>query len=420
VNGFEQLRTQVYAELIGLVADRHRLLYSFEFALLLDALHDLLIHILQEERHGHHAGDPVLLHIGDYVFETVAEHAFQALGHEVVAIGDQSEEDWTDRFSEHKIRYIQAFVQRNGTNPLRDLKTLASLKQILRTERPDKIFTYQAKTVIYGTIAANQLGLKEVYPLIAGMGSVFLGTSVKEKIVKTILCTEYRYAMRKCPAVFFQNNDDVDMFRQNHIIKKQKVQLLHGSGVNLDRFTVQPLPETFGLLCIARLIKDKGVVEYLDACRLIKQAHPEVRCLLVGPFDSNPSAITPQELQAYIDDGVIEYFGEQSDVIPYIAQCSVYVLPSYREGTPKTVLEAMACGRAVITTDAPGCRETVENNTNGYLVPVKDVPAIAAAAKTLISNRTLLESMAKEGRRLAETRFDVKAVNKSVINTMGL
>lgn len=346
--------------------------------------------------------------------------AFQANGHEVIAIGDQPEDEWSDKFSSNNIRYIQAFIQRNGTNPLRDLKTLKSLKQILRNERPDKIFTYQAKTVIYGTIAANQLGIKEVYPLIAGTGSVFLGTSPKGKLIKTILCAEYRYAMRKCPAVFFQNNDDVNVFKSNHIIKKQAIHMLHGSGVNLDRFQVQPLPKQFGLLCISRLIRDKGVVEYLDACRLIKATHPQVRCMLVGPFDSNPSAITPEELQPYIDEGTIEYFGEQSDVIPYLAQCSVYVLPSYREGTPKTVLEAMACRRAVITTDAPGCRETVIDQANGFLVPVKDVRAVASAADKLIKDPSLLDQMAQKGRTLAEDLFDVNSVNRTIIDTMEL
>ena len=151
-------------------------------------------------------------------------------------IGDQPEEEWVQKFSTYNIKYIQAFVQRNGTNPLRDLKTLKSLKRILRAEHPDKIFTYQAKTVIYGTIAANSLGITEVYPLIAGTGSVFLASSLKGKLVKQILCTEYRYALRKCPAVFFQNNDDVSVFRENHILKKQRIQLLHGSGVNLTVF----------------------------------------------------------------------------------------------------------------------------------------------------------------------------------------
>ena len=152
--------------------------------------------------------------------------------------------------------------------------------------------------------------------------------------------------------------------------------VIHGSGVNLEKFVPTEMPEIPTFLYIGRLIKDKGVGEYLEACQKIKRLYgKKVRCLLVGPFDSNPSALKPEELQPLINSGVLEYFGEQSDVRPYISQCSIYVLPSYHEGTPKTVLENMAMGRAIITTDAPGCRETVVNGENGYLVEVKNEDA---------------------------------------------
>ena len=231
---------------------------------------------------------------------------------------------------------------------------------------------------------------------------------------------EYKDILRSGPAVFFQNSEDEQTFRKRKVIKKHKVVLLRGSGVNLEKFTVQPMPETFGFLCISRLIRDKGVYEYLEACRKIKAIHPEVRCLLVGPFDTNPSSLKQEELQQFIDDGIIEYFGEQSDVVPYISQCSVYVLPSYREGTPKTVLEAMACGRAVITTDAPGCRETVDDKVNGLLVPVKDVDSIVEAMEYMIAHQDEMNRMAKLGRKKAEEVFDVNKVNATICETMGL
>ena len=143
---------------------------------------------------------------------------------------------------------------------------------------------------------------------------------------------------------------------KRRLSKKQKVVFLHGSGVNLEKFSVQPMPETFRFLCISLLIRGKGVYEYLESCRKIKAIYSEVRCLLVGPFDTDPSSLKKEELQQFIYDEIIEYFGEQSDVLPYLSQSSVYVLPSYREGTPKTVLEAMACVKAGITTNALGCR----------------------------------------------------------------
>ena len=346
--------------------------------------------------------------------------SFKVLGHEVVAIGNEPTDKWADKFDSHGIKYIAADISRNGTNPLKDFKTLKSLKAILKEENPDKLFTYQAKTVIYGGIAANMLGITEVYPLIAGIGSVFLSNDIKSKIIQFILKTEYRFAMRKSPKIFFQNNDDVKVFADNKIIKQDKTVILNGSGVNLEKFTEQPLPDGTTFLCISRLIKDKGVYEYLKAARIVKEKHPDARFLLVGPYDSNPSALKPEELQPYVDDGIIEYFGEASDVRPYLEMCNVFVLPSYREGTPKTVLEAMATGRAIITTDATGCRETVTNGENGYLVPIKDIDALSGAMIDLIENPEKIPQMAQKGLQLVKEKFDVNIINKKINDTMNL
>lgn len=343
---------------------------------------------------------------------------FVARGHDVVAIGNEDEVEWRQKFESDGIKYRCAAIQRNGTNPLKDLQTLSSLKKLLKEEKPDKVFSYQAKTVIYGGIAANQLGITEVYPLIAGVGSVFLANDLKSKIIRFILKNEYRIGMKKSPNIFFQNADDVDVFTKNKIIDKDRVVMINGSGVNLEKFTVKPFPEKFAFLCIARLIRDKGVYEYLEACRIIKERHPEIRCLLVGPFDTNPSSLKQSELQPYIDDRIIEYFGEQSDVRPYIAECSVYVLPSYREGTPKTVLEAMATGRPVITTNAPGCRETVIDGKNGWLIPVKGTDALVKKMELLYESPDTVRGMAGIGRKMVEDKYDVKLINKSIIKTM--
>ena len=344
--------------------------------------------------------------------------SFIERGHEVYALGNEPEVDWKEKFSEKGIIYRQINVQRNGLNPLNDIRSISSIKKILADIMPEKIFTYQAKTIIYGTVAANRLGITEVYPLIAGLGSLFLKEDRKTKIIRTILMQEYKMAMRKCPVIFFQNTDDEQTFREKRIIKKQQTVMLHGSGVNLERFSLQPLPDRFAFLCISRLIRDKGVYEYLESCKRIKAIYPNIRCLLVGPFDTNPSSLKKEELQHFIDNGVIEYFGEQADVVPFLAQCSVFVLPSYREGTPKTVLEAMACGRAVITSNAPGCKETVENKVNGLLVPVRNVDAIVEAMQYMIDHPDTVRLMANKGREKAERLFDVKKVNAAICTAM--
>lgn len=342
---------------------------------------------------------------------------FKKLGHDVIAVGNESEEQWQEQFKNLGIKYRQAFIQRNGTNPIKDLKTLKSLRAIIREERPDKIFTYNAKTVIYGGIAAKKEKV-ETYSLIAGLGSIFMGHGLKNKIIQRILCAEYKKSLKHSAKVFFQNKDDVQTFIDKHLVKKEQVVMLNGSGVNLQKFTVQPLPKTFGFLFIGRLIKDKGVFEYLEACKIVKEQHPEVRCLLVGPFDSNPSSLKPEDLKSYIDSGIIEYFGEQSDVRPYLAQCSVFVLPSYREGIPKTVLEAMASYKAIITTDTPGCRETVIDGENGFLIPIKDSSQLSNKMNYLYKNPYVVSKMAGYGRKMVENVFDVNKVNKIIFQTM--
>lgn len=344
--------------------------------------------------------------------------SFLNAGYEVVAVGDAPESEWVARFQELGIRYRQIPVQRNGTNPLYDIKTLRALCKFLKEEKPDKIFSYQAKTVIYGGIAAWMQGIRENYPLIAGVGSVFLGDGLKKRLVRSILITEYKLGLKNAPHVFFQNRDDLDVFTSNRIIPESKAVMLNGSGVNIEKFVPTELPNEVSFLCISRLIRDKGVFEYLDAAREIHKRHPEVRCVLVGPFDTNPSAIKPGELQPYIDDGSVEYVGEQKDVQPFLHGCTAYVLPSYHEGTPKTVLEAMACGRPSITTDAPGCRETVTNGINGYLVPVKNVDAIVDAMEKVIADPAKTAEMAKTARQIAEDKYNVNKINLVIKKTM--
>lgn len=346
--------------------------------------------------------------------------AFIDNGHSVIAVGPEPESEWKEKFQKYSIEYKQIVVERNGMNPIKDLKTLKDLYKFLKKEKPQKIFTYQAKTVVYGSIAARLNGIKEVYPLIAGLGSIFRGHGVKNKLIKTIMKIEYWIAAKCSRKVFFQNHDDKNEFLHNGIILDSKAVIINGSGVNLSKFKPVPHPEKPAFLFIGRLIKDKGIVEYLEACNKIKVKYPDVRCMLVGPYDSNPSALTKEELEPYIKKGVIEYFGEQKDVSTYIAQCSTFILPSYHEGTPKTVLEAMAMGRAIITSDAPGCRETVTDGVNGYLVKIKDIKGLTNKMEILINNANLNSQFGEKSAIIAKEKYDAKIVNQSIMQVMGL
>lgn len=341
-------------------------------------------------------------------------------GYKVYAAGDQPEDEWGEKFKAFGINYKQIFIQRNGINPFHDMKTIREIINLYSQLKPEKVFTYQAKSTIYGGIAARIVGLKEVFPMIGGVGSIFLSDTIKSKLLRMVIVSEYKIALKNVPAVFFQNTDDEKTFRRNGIITDQNIVRIHGSGVNIKRFSVMPLPSKVAFLLTARLIKDKGIYEYLDACMKLKSIYRDIRCLLVGPFDTNPTAIQKKEVQPYIEKGMIEYFGNQDDVRPYLEQCSVFVLPSYREGTPKAVLEAMACGRAILTTDTTGCRETVKDGKNGYLVPVKDSYALFEKMKYLVENPEIIFKMAIESRHMAEEIFDVDLVNKTICQTMGI
>lgn len=341
-------------------------------------------------------------------------------GHSVIALGPERESIWKNKFEVYGIKYQEIFVERNGKNPFHDLKTYQELKKFMKEEKPDKVFAYQAKTVIYGSLAAKANDITEVYPLIAGLGSIFRGEGFKNRIIKSVMKLEYRLACNASKNVFFQNDDDKNEFIKNRLVHEAKIVIINGSGVNLDKFKPEPLPNKPAFLFIGRLIKDKGIMEYLEACKRIKSECPEVRCLLVGPYDSNPSALLPEELQPFIDEGIIEYFGEQDDVRPYLKQCSTYVLPSYHEGTPKTVLEAMATGRSIITSDSPGCRETVIDKFNGFLVPVKEVIGLVDKMRVLIEDQDTNRIMAERSLKLAKEKYDVNLVNESIMKTMGL
>ncbi len=346
--------------------------------------------------------------------------AFLKEGCEVVAVGNEPAEKWRSTFKEANIKYHPIKVNRNGMNPFADIITLFSIMRMLLQERPDIIFAYHAKTVIYGCIAARIMGVKKVFALIAGIGSVFNAKGVDNKFIRAVLCLEYRIALHICNTVFFQNKDDSDVFTSKRLVSKNKVVHINGSGVNLQNFIPTPLPENPAFLFIGRLIKDKGILEYLEACRTVKAKNKSIRCLLVGPYDTNPTALTPKDIQKYTEDNTVEYYGEQQDVRPYISQCSIYVLPSYREGTPKTILEAMACGRAIITTNAPGCRETVIDGQNGFIVPVMNTEALVEKMLFLADNRELVIKMGQISRSIVEKKYDVEGVNAIILSAMGL
>jgi len=307
-------------------------------------------------------------------------------------------------------------------NPFQDLALLVSLQKLMREIGTDYVLAYTIKPVIYGSLAAWISGVNHRFALITGLGYAFTGEATGlRKVLRTLIQQLYRFSLSRNRLVFFQNPDDEALFRQLSLLKSAIPScVVNGSGVDVAEYTVAVLPETPSFLLIARLLGDKGVREYAQAAALVKERYPEVSFRLVGWVDDNPDAIDQAELDAWIAAGIIEFLGKLPDVRPAITDSSVYVLPSYREGTPRTVLEAMAMGRPVITTDAPGCRETVVDGDNGFLVPVKDVQALADAMIKMIDSPGLVAKMGERSRQIAETKYDVHRVNAAMLEGMGI
>lgn len=311
-------------------------------------------------------------------------------------------------------------LQRAGLNPISDLIYLFRLYRYISRFSPVITLPYTIKPVIYGTIAAWLARVPRRHALITGLGYAFIGT--RRGVVGFLAERLYRFALTRAHKVYFQNPDDERLFRQRGILPPSVPSVvINGSGVDVGRYTFQPVAkgvQTF--LMISRLLGDKGVREFAAAAFRIKTFAPSVRFQLVGWIDVNPDAIAQAELDEWIADGTLEFLGKLDDVRPAIADSTVYVLPSYREGTPRTVLEAMAMGRAIITTDAPGCRETVVDGENGFLVPVKSVDALSEAMLKFIEDPTLAPRMGKRSREIAEEKYDVHKINAVMLREMGI
>ena len=349
--------------------------------------------------------------------------ALVAAGHDVVACASEDDPAIGRALGEIGVTYQPIPLSRTGANPLDDLKTLHRFYRTWRRLQPDLVLAYTIKPVAYGLFAARLAGVDRRYALITGLGSGLVEAhGASGRLKKALALFVYRRGLKGAKAVFFQNPDNQAFFeRQKLIGAAERRVLVNGSGVNLDRFTPSvPDVSRPTFLLIARLLIDKGIREYAAAARLVKARHPDARFLLLGPTDQSPKSQPALEREAWEREGLIVYLGTTDDVRSPIRAASVYVLPSYHEGTPRSTLEAMAMGRAVITTDVPGCRETVVHGENGLLVPARDPEALADAMMTLIRRPEQVLAMGRASRKLVEEQFDVHKVNQTILTALGI
>lgn len=351
--------------------------------------------------------------------------ALQGAGYEVHAAAPELllDIETRDRLAEQGIICHDVPLSRVGLNPIADLLNMLVLRGLIRRIAPDVFLAYTAKAVIWGLIAARMAGVPKRVALITGLGYAFTGSRRGLRgVVRLFSSVLYRIALRRATHIFFQNPDDRADFQKMGLIPHYvPVHLVAGSGIDLEHFPIQPLPSgPIRFLLIARLLADKGIREYVAAARNLRKYWPETEFHLVGGTDPNPTGIAEAEVKSWHSDGDVIWHGHLSDVRPLLTQCHVFVLPSYREGTPRSVLEAMSSGRAVITTDAPGCRQTVVEGETGFLVPVRDVEALAAAMRRFLNEPALIERLGHAGRVRAEQVFDVSRVNAHMIKSMSL
>lgn len=307
-------------------------------------------------------------------------------------------------------------MNRAGMNPLRDIWNGWRLARQLRSLRPNIVVNYFVKPVIFGTLAAWWARIPRRFAMIEGLGFVFTPSStklsVKRRLLRQLVMVLYRVALARAHCVIFLNPDDRSELVAARLLPNEKSYLLGGIGVNLQDWPVLPIvAEPIVFLMVARLLREKGVVEYAEAARIVKRRYGNARFILLGGLDENPGAISRADVENWVADGAFEWHGHVP-VQSWLAQTSVYVLPSYREGVPVSTQEAMASGRPVITTDVPGCRETVVNGVNGFLVNARDAEALAQAMFKFIESPKIIEPMGNASRRLAEERFDVEKINE--------
>ena len=300
-------------------------------------------------------------------------------------------------------------LARKGTNPYRDLQLVRELTRIYRREKVDVALHYTIKPVIYGTYAAQRSGTL-VINTITGLGYSFLTKSWVNQVVRRL----YRRALRRAELTLFQNPDDGQLFLDAKLVPANRAALVPGSGIDTKHFLQKPLPENepLKMLFIGRLLSDKGLREFVAAAEYLRKYKSQLQCQVLGAVDhQNPAAIDEEELAGWVAEGAIEYLGTTTDIRPFIEAATVVVLPSYREGLPRVLLEAAAMGRPLIATDVPGCREVIDSGKNGYLVSVKNAEELASAMDQMLQLSTEQRSaMGLASRQLAEQRFEIQIV----------
>lgn len=338
---------------------------------------------------------------------------WQELGHNVsvVALDNECEQ----KIKEMNVDFYCVNDANRSLNPFKILTLSKRYSRILKKINPDLVFTFMLKPNIYGVQGAKKAGINNVYSMVEGAGDVFIYNSLKWKLIRFVACRGYKKSFDYVKKVFFLNNDDKNEFVERGIVKEEKCEIVHGVGIDIERFSYTPLENYNVFLMISRLSKTKGIIEYCEAAKHVKEIYSSAIFNLVGP----EGEITREDLRKYTDNGVINYLGETADVRPFIKECSVHVLPSYREGLGLVNAEAGAVGRPSITGDTNGTRDTVKDGYNGFLIPIKDFQALAEKMIYFLENPDKIDEMGQNARKYSEEKFDQRVINEKICKIIG-
>ena len=300
-------------------------------------------------------------------------------------------------------------------NPFRILSLKNRYCKMIREICPDIVVTFMLKPNTFGVLAAKKAGVKSIYSMVEGAGDVFINGGLKWKAIRAVVCGLYRRAFRHSRKVFFLNNDDKAEFIQKRLVTSEQCEVIHGIGVDLDKFAYRPMKNRQTFLMVARMLRTKGVFEYCECARAVKKKYPQA----VFNYLGGEGSVKVSDIREYIDDGSVCYLGTTDDVRPYYEEAFVYLLPSYREGMPMSVMEAESVGRAAIVTDVNGCRDAVQDGYNGFLVPLGDGEKLIEKVIWCIEHPEDTERMGKQARAYAEENFDQKEINKKILTVLG-
>lgn len=315
--------------------------------------------------------------------------------------------------------FVEISMNKNGINPISDLSYLWKLYILCKKEMPEATLGYTIKPYLYGSLAARLAGVNNVNAMVAGAGFLFASKSLKVRLLKVFISLLYKIGFGVAHHIIFQNIDDLNEFCGRGFCKREKCGMVNGSGVNMTKFTPSEYPAQPTFFMLGRFIHSKGVLDYLEAAKMVKEKYPQAHFMLLGKVEKIQDGITQEELDPYLNAGVATIYPETDKIAEFYAKTSVFVLPTaYREGTPRVILEAMASARAVITTFTPGCKETVQDGKNGFFVPVHAPVALAEKMIHFIEHPEDIEKMGKASYQLCKTKYEVSIINSVMMNLM--